>query len=307
MPPLTDEQFFDSINKSPTLGDATKRMYISRIKQMREIFDTPIRDILRKSEYYSKRINTIWKNPRTAKGYFVVLLSLFRHNPEFKEEYEGDYQRYTSFSKDHHDEIESEVNMNKPTDKQAVGYVPFHEIKAQVDKLPKGLLPRLLLAVYTMIPPARADYNRVAIYRNTIPEKPEPNYILINSKGMRLHLSEYKTAKSMGALDEMLPKDLVKEIEASLKYIPRDWLFVGNDGEPMSSNAYIKFANRWFKKIFGKPLTIGIVRHSFINTIDFNTTSIEERMRVAKYMGHSYITQGKYKWIGMDSKEKEDE
>lgn len=306
MPPISDETFIESIQNSTTLGDATKNMYIARIKQMRNLFDVPIRDILRKSEYYSGRINKVWQNSRTAKGYFVVLLSLFRHNPEFKEEYEGDYAKYSSFFKDHHEEIENQVNMNKPTDRQAVGYVPFKEIREQVEKLPKGTFPRLLLALYTMIPPARADYNRVAIYKGKVPENPEPNYVLITSKGMKLHLGEYKTAKSMGSLDEQLPKELVKEIEYSLKDVPRDWLFVGMDGEPMTMNGYTKFANRWFKKIFGKPLTIGILRHSFINTIDFNNTSIDDRMRIGKFMGHSYIQQGKYKWIGMDNK-KDDE
>lgn len=297
MPPLTDEQIVEAIEKSPDLGESTKKMYIARLKQMRTMFDVNIRDLLRKSEYYSKRINTIWKNPKTSKGYFVTLLSVFRHFPAYKEEYSSDYDHYYNFFKDQDNAIEETVNMNKPSDKQAVGYVPFAEIKAQVANLAKGTFPRLLLAIYTMIPPARADYNRVAIYRTKVPENPEPNYILITKKGMKIHMGEYKTAKHFGVINEDLPKELVHEIEYSLKEVPRDWLFIGKDGEAMTPNAFTKFANRWFERIFDKPLTIGILRHSFINTIDFNRTPLEERIRIAKWMGHTYTQQTKYKWV----------
>lgn len=52
----------------------------------------------------------------------------------------------------------------KPTDRQALGWVPFEEIVAKRDALPLGSDARLLLAMYTEIPSRRNDYGILPIY-----------------------------------------------------------------------------------------------------------------------------------------------
>lgn len=301
MPAIKDTDIYNAIEADTDISDATRKMYISRLKQMTNLFDVSIKDILRKSEYYTKRINSVWHNTKTAKGYFVVLLYIFRIIKEFKDEYETDYNNYLKAFKELDTSINNNTNTNEPSERQSKAYVSFKDIEATRDKLASGSIPRLLLSMYSLIPPSRADFNRVAIYNSKLPtENVEPNYILITKKGAKLNLGEYKTSKKFGAINEMLPNELTKEILASLKNSPREWLFTGKGNEPMTANAYTKFANRLFKNIFDKPLTISVIRHSFINNIDFNTTSIEERQRIAKWMGHSYMQQGKYKWVGED-------
>ena len=58
---------------------------------------------------------------------------------------------------------------------------------------------------------------------------------------------------------------------------------------------YTAWTLRQFKAIFKKPLTVSLIRHSFINTLDFNKLSIKERREIATSMAHSIDVQGFYR------------
>ena len=154
----------------------------------------------------------------------------------------------------------------------------------------------------------RCEYARVAIYkqRSGLPEesKREPNYILINSTqtSARLIISFFKTRKHHDAYDMKLPKELFEDLKLSLKTTPRDWLFVNSSGTPYNSNLYTKWTMRVFASIFKRPLTVALIRHAYINTIDFNTLSIKDKKEIATSMGHTIETQDRYRLLFDDKK-----
>jgi len=51
------------------------------------------------------------------------------------------------------------------------------------------------------------------------------------------------------------------------------------------------------KKLFNKPLTISLIRHSYINSLDFNKLSVIEKENIAKDMAHTVNTQDRYRLI----------
>jgi len=135
------------------------------------------------------------------------------------------------------------------------------------------------------------------LYKAAVPAKHEPNYISLRKSGCVLHLEEYKTAGKHGVLEVPLPADLCKEIHESLAEWPRQYLFVTRGDVPYTrSNSYVKWANGVLQKLFApKPVTLTMLRHSYINTLDFNKMTVAERKEVAADMGHSKDMQELYR------------
>lgn len=294
---MSNADLVKSLEQTDQLSQLSKKNYLSRANTLINVFDTTLANILNKPEYYIGRIKAIYKNEKTRKGYFVVIMALFKYNPEFKASHEEDFKKWSQELDIAHNIIEDEVIQNKPSARQKEGYVPFSEIRDKLNNMSRSHPDRLLLSMYCLIPPARSDYNNVRIYKDKVPEEHSDNYILIKGKSVKLILNEYKTAKSFGKIEETLPPALAKEILDSIKDSPREWLFVDRAGLPYSSNAFNKYANRRLQSLFGKPLTIGLLRHSFINSLDFNNMSIQEREKIATFMGHTWVQQQKYRLI----------
>lgn len=239
----------------------------------------------------------------SKKNMIAAVLAIFKHNhglahgplasahEKWKEAYEELKER-----------IDERYKTNEPSDKQMKGYVRFERIKEVRDGLAKGSVERLLLAMYTMIRPLRGDFNKVRIYTGRIPAKPAENYIHISGRGKGgtgdLVLNEYKTARHNGEYRRTIPVELVNEIHASLEKRPRDYLFVKADGKPYDlSNSYVRWANNTLQRLFECPLTLSLIRHSYISSLDFNKLSIAEKEEIAGDMAHTVQMQDKYRFI----------
>ena len=68
-------------------------------------------------------------------------------------------------------------------------------------------------------------------------------------------------------------------------------------GEPMLKNTYTKWCNRVLERLFGRALTVSLIRHAYINTLDFNKLTIKEKEEIAADMTHSAGMQDKYRLI----------
>lgn len=292
-----DTPLTEYLQKAP-LAPLTKQNYIDRIQHLEKVFEKTIFEIIKDAETSIKAIRKEYPLDTTRKMYITVIMSLFRHVPHLKEQLYKVYEMWASAFKEHDKAVEERYKLNEPTEKQKNGYVPYEEIKAKRFTLPKGSMDRLILAFYTDIYPLRADFNRVRLYKS-IPDKPEPNYIYMKRNNVcKLVLNEYKTYAKHGTFEKELPEALCKEIYDSLEVKPREWLFMNANKEPFDlSNSFIHYINKRLKAIFGKPLTISLIRHSFISTLDFNTLTIAEKEIIAKEMTHTLRLQDQYRLI----------
>lgn len=241
----------------------------------------------------------------SKKNMMAAVLAIFKHNRGLASgELADAHEKWKAAYEEVKGRIDDRYKTNEPSEKQHKGYVRFERIKEVRDGLPKGSAERLLLSMYSMIRPLRGDFNKVRIYTGRIPAKPEDNYIHINSRGKGgggtgdLVLNEYKTARHNGEYRRTIPAELVDEIHASLEKRPRDYLFVKADGKPYElANSYVRWANNTLQRLFDCPLTLSLIRHSYISSLDFNKLSIAEKEEIAADMAHTVQMQDKYRFI----------
>lgn len=293
----SSESNFITLLQKTTLSNLTKQNYIDRIRHLEKTFDKSLFDIIKQSEASIKKIKELYELDTTRKTYISVILSVFRYSSGLKEQLPKQFVQWSNALKEFDDAVEARYKKNAPSDKQKDGYVEYEDIKKKRFTLPKGSYDRLLLAMYTDIYPLRADFNKVRLYKS-VPAKHEANYIHMKKSGCKLVLTEYKTSSKHGKFEKDLPESLCEEIHDSLEEHPRDYLFVNANKEPFDlSNSFTHYANRILKKIFGKPLTISLIRHSFISTLDFNKLTIEEKEQIASEMCHTTKLQDQYRLI----------
>lgn len=281
------------------LSEVSRINYIQKITRMMDLFDTNIENILEKPDLYIDRLKKIYKNIRSLKAFYGTLLSVYKYNDEYKKKNEKDYEKWYNAFKSIDEKVVKETSYNQATNRQVEGWVDFDVFRKKLDTLPVGSKDRLLIAMYSLIRPLRADMNAIRIYHTRVPKEGiEANYIVLTKKTGKLVLTEYKTSRKLGKLEIDFPPALVKEIHDSLQHDKREWLFESK-GMPYNASTFNKWVNSRFKALFDKPLTISILRHSYVNTIDLNNISEAERAEIARTMGHTASQQLNYRLLNV--------
>jgi uncharacterized protein with HEPN domain len=189
------------------------------------------------------------------------------------------------------------------TEKQKDNWVDWKDVCEMRDKLGReeyGSQRHLLLAMYSIIPPKRNDYDLVKFYTSLkeVKDKNKENYIVRTARRWKLYNNNYKTSGTYGKQIEELPKELVKIIEASLKQKPRDYLFVSLTRDAPFPDDGAKCFTAWvcreLKELFKKNVSITILRHSYLSSPEFQSKTLEEKVEIARRMGHSFTTQTTY-------------
>jgi hypothetical protein len=201
----------------------------------------------------------------------------------------------------------------KPTElqeKKGGTKLTYQDIVKKRDELQKGSISKLLLAFYTYLPPVRADYGSIAIVHGE-EETTSPNYIrMLDDSHAVCILTEFKTAKRYKKIENTLPDALFQELQASLLKQPRTHLFVNQSQKPFTRNAFTVWTKRILSKLFDTQLTLVIVRHLFLSSLDYDSLSVEELVELGNKMGHSIQMQRGYVWksgSGEDEDEEEEE
>ena len=249
-------------------------------------------------------------NTNTNKHIFIMsVLSFFRHcrailshfKPETVEQMR---QHWVTIYDENEAPIIQRRLENKPTDvqmKKQGSQLDFAHIIKVRDELPVGSPERLLLCMYTMIPPVRADYYSCQIV-NGEEEAVQPNYIRNRSPDrVESVLTDFKTAKSYGRIENVFPPELVAELMASLENTPRSYLFLNANGKPHTRNSFTLWSRRCLTRVLGKDFTLVFFRHIFathwILTHDMNVVTDAELKNVSDKMGHSSEMFRAYRWV----------
>lgn len=332
---MRDQTYINHIEKSQFLNENTKRMYISKLhviqhdiwKNCKGIKDLQVGKgkcldyIIKHPEVFLDRLDEYTEKTKgrledssslsihAKNSYITAILAVFRHTPSMMQKHADLFKKWQKIQNDIRKPINDKYMTNKPDERQEKAFVPLSEIVKKRNSLPKGTQTRLLLAMYTMIPPARSDYNHVKIFKDISKmtelelDEYEGNYIILsNQKYMKnkIVLKKYKTSKMYGDMTIEIPPELAREIKASLKKEPREYLFIGSKTkEPYeNANSFNKWANRELKRLFdNKYISLTTLRHIYISEQKLDGKTRAERDKVAKKMMHSVDTQDKYRWI----------
>jgi hypothetical protein len=282
-----------------TLSETTKKAYNTYIGRWLSFgvptLESLIKDsdaaiaVLKKADM--KQTNYVYHN------YYSAIVAFLDHEapPDLK----GLKEHWKAIQKENQKPIAEHYLEQEPTELQKGTELVWKEALAIRDALPIGI-ERLLIGFYTHIPPVRADYNATQLLRqgDTIPS--DENYILLGTE-YKLVIQSFKTGKTYGTIEHILPEPLKNELEASLKTDPRKWLFIKrrvNSKAPeecMSPSEYSSWANRILTRVFGKRTNITAFRHAYASSIDFNKPYRELKAETSK-MGHSVEMSMKYAW-----------
>lgn len=303
---MMNADFIKSIETTKLLEEPTKNNYIRKInivlneffngsKNIDWILDHPEIFKIELIEYGSKHKGRIYDtlSNKTLCTFIGPFMSLILSHREIQERTPNLLSRWKKIRSElESDEINNLVQ-HKPNERQEKSYVKWEEIIKIRDQLPANHPAKLLIHMYTEIPPVRSDFDQIRIYQRPINGKTDENYIVLGYTNC-LYLGEYKTSHKYGQIEVPLPNTLITMINESLERNPRQSLFQARDGEVYKSNTWNNWANRLLKKVYGHGFSLTMFRHSYLSQPELIKLPIEERRRIAQIMGHEITRQNYY-------------
>lgn len=293
------KKFTEVIDKS-TLAKLSKVEYKGRLQRLTVITGHDVDWIIHNCKDVQKKLKSY--APTTQKGYINTVLTVFKYTKDLKKKQPNSYKCWFDALNKINLVVEAKYDNIEPSQKQLDTYVSWDNIIKRRETLNNDSQEYLLLSMYTMIPPARADMNHVKIYHKEPSDKEiekQPNYLIIKENTMRLIYNEFKSrGRKIQRYEKELPENLKKVIINSLEKHPREYLIVSpRTGEPYENAAtYTKYFDRMLHKIFDKAVTINTLRHSFVNALP-HTLTPGERDAIARELMHDERTMQRYRLI----------
>jgi hypothetical protein len=289
--------YLTTIMESPALAEKSKTQYRRKLLDLVEMMNHDYDWIIDHPERVLEAIYDTHGENQTRKAFIAAVKALFKYNDSIRGDHPGMFDRWDKASKEVNERINERRINHTMTEKERANWVTWAEIMAKESELAttsNGSRDHLVLAMYCLAEaPVRQDFGAMRIMREEPVDPKEGNYLVLSPAGSRMVLNEYKTAKALGQLTQRLPEKLVRVIEASLTRTPRAYLFLNANGVPFTDGAYTKMVSRTLKEIFGKDVTLNMIRHSYTNEQDFNETRAV--FRNARKMGHSVTEHMLYK------------
>lgn len=161
-------------------------------------------------------------------------------------------------------------------------------------------LEQIVYYLYTLMPPVRADFVDMKViaekdYNNMLticPNMNEYNWCLLNNfeTPVKFIFNKYKTHNAYGQVVLDIPAKLGNELHSYR---------IGKDKEfellsISTENALCKQVQRIFEKLSGKRMSIGLLRHSYIQHFLSVKRKLLDRKELSRQMMHSIETQECY-------------
>jgi integrase len=168
--------------------------------------------------------------------------------------------------------------------------------------------------LYTQLPPRRLEYGSLIIQiEGEFENNKKKNYVVLDKKlkvVKKIILNTYKTSEKYGpyVIDNVPEKlsDAIVNLIKEQDYKAGDHLFMNSRGKPYG-NSFSSRLKDVFDQAINRPITLNILRHSYITYfINNNTTTLKKKM-IANQMGHSTNMQDLYKRFEEKDEEKEED
>lgn len=168
----------------------------------------------------------------------------------------------------------------------------IEELKKNRHNSLKALEDYILIALMVNYP-LRNDLQEIALTKYKNDTRAQLNILYIPKKGeCILYLKEYKTRHAKDASDIVI--NINEEISDAIRDLVkhdthRRYLFINNQGEPLSSSSFTHRLNRIFNNKFGVPISSTLIRKIYVTG---KYADVKEEMeKDSKMMGHSVGTQ----------------
>ena len=189
----------------------------------------------------------------------------------------------------------------EPTDRQKEKFIPWDDIIELRGHYWAGMseTERLLISLYTMVPPARADYTPMRIVTRK-PKKLEDgtNYLVLRPTTGHFLFHAFKTHKNMGDQYVAVPKNLLKVIRDNVK--EGQTYLLEHAGKPWTEAQLGDGVRKIFQRYLDMDTGISMIRHAYATNIHAGEKSIKENEKIAKSMFHSAPLSQAYRFISME-------
>jgi hypothetical protein len=324
--------YLHGIFKSSSLADSSKGAYEHRLHMLRGHIreagcDRPANWVLGHPDEVMSVIAHL--APETKRAFASLIASCFSHDKYLAETRKADRALWSAVLSPLAKTCKNKYLDNVVSDKQKAAFVSWNDVLAGRDSLPENTPERLLLEMYTRVPPKRNDYSHVRIYKDTsaktrtvttdegntvrrgtfmpteAQKKEYPNYMILDEpagdagSNVTLYMHSYKTSRPGQTYVQHLPAGLCAVIRSSLEKTPRGLLFViKRSGIAFKDEStFGDWANRTLQNVFpGKKVTVNTLRHSFISSLKLDSMTARELGNTAKHLQHSLQTLMTYRF-----------
>jgi len=293
------------------LAESSKKLFTKKLEQFASFMPSPNKTVEYIVDNPEMALNalekqsTITQTPANKHMFYSAIVAWLKHTDNGKIRSEQIKQKWEKIQKDNWEMRRQRDLNNEPSAKQleVATKIDWADVVNKRNSLVSGSIGKLLLSLYTYLPPVRADYFEVRINppKTTIESKIPKNYVILGESAAQstLVIRDFKTATKYKEIKHVLPEPLYDEIKQSLAKSPRNYLFTmpTDNRRPFDRNSFSKWANAKLKEIFEVPMNLTSLRHLYISAIDFNNTRAIELENIGKSMGHSVAMQKGYQWI----------
>ena len=301
----------DYFPEATQLGESSKVLFNKKLQHFTAITNQTLEELINNPDNSSQTLSQQTQIAQTSANrhmYYSAITAYLKHTPKGNNVQDQIKQQWLTIQKNNWEERRQQALNNEPTQNQIIvaTTIKWQDVITMRDQLKAGTLEKLLLSLYTYVPPVRADYFDVEINpaaaATTKAEAVKSNYIILHKTDETqsyIVLHDFKTAHKYTEIKHQLPKPLFDELHKSLREKPRSYVFVmpSNATKPYDRGGFSKWANKVLTTLFKVPMTLTSLRHLFISTIDFNKTRGAELEKLGNSMGHSISMQKGYQWL----------
>lgn len=219
----------------------------------------------------------------------TALRKAYPDNERIREEISNRFKIYRSLDKS-----------QEPTKTQAEAHIAWDNIIAWRDSADLSDLDKLIVGLYTYVPPQRADYCPMVV-TTRLPKtlKDGVNYVVVLKKSARFVFHAYKTAKVYGDRIVEVPPPLFALLKAHLGD-RRDGYLFQTGAIPWTPARLTSNLRRIFLTAFGKLVSVNALRHSYITQECAGMPALAALEASAAAMDHSVIWHQTYRHISLE-------
>ena len=283
----------------PNISESTRELYSSNLFRLLELCkpistnDDTLVYILNHPFKVYWLIRNKYTNWNTINNYIIPVITILKYYIDITKQVTPEsidrWNRISDYSKEKHLilKLENKNNKNIKT--------TYQDLIDKIDKI-EGR-DQLLLAMYTLIPPVRADYHKLKICHknNTDNHDINENTLIFDNKNASIILVDYKTKKAYGKHVINLPDKLFNIIKQNITET-QSYLFENKYKEPYTRISFSEYVSKTMSRLFNEKITINILRHIYITyNINLGSNPID-KLDISKKMLHSTSTQVRYIW-----------
>lgn len=293
-----------------TLSETTLKTYSGCVKRLNDVFDDE--DYLTDPKLVIDYLKQHYPNLSSNKTYLSALLWYV------KDKSKSAYGVY----KGEIDKLRPQVALKETnqtlTKTQEENYIKWSILKnagknaiKMYDERKISLADALVCVLYTEQVPVRADYINMLFIRDIRKATDKnTNYCLLRKRNPVFIFQEYKTASKYGRvvvkIKPVVYRLLVERYNQVIDISAVDGVIIDirkvfNDDQP----SFSRRVKTSFEKVVDKPVSINILRHSFLTDFLSKNPSLHEKQKIATLMMNSSTVGEAYRVLNEDDLDKE--